>query len=272
MFAGWIAEKLFLPLWALPLLFVLLISVRYLLFAGGALALITLFQKPLAPRRIQPLPFTAKQLWREAGWSFLSISIFGLIFIGLFVANQRLGWFQIYRDIDQKGWLWFGLSIPIAVLIHDFYFYWTHRFMHLPGVFERIHKVHHLSTNPSPLSAFAFHPIEAVIEAGAVLTIALLIPIHPIALALTMLYSILTNVMGHMGYELLPRGFATNPWLNWINTATSHNQHHRTFTSNYGLYTLVWDRLFGTLHARYADLYAKVTAPKAADGVLGTTK
>ncbi len=200
------------------------------------------------------------------------MSIFGIVFVGLFVANRRLGFFQIYSDISQFGWLWFALSIPVAVLIHDFYFYWTHRFMHLPGVFERIHKVHHLSTNPSPLSAFAFHPIEAVIEAGAVVMIALLIPIHPIALALTMLYSILTNVMGHLGYELLPRGVAVHPALRWLNTATSHNQHHRTYAYNYGLYSLVWDRLFGTLHPRYEELYDKVTqrrrstqAPLAAD-------
>lgn len=265
MFASWIAEKLFLPLWAVPLVLVLLIALRYMVFAGGALALITLFQKPLAPRRIQPLPFTANQLWREAGWSFLSMCLFGMVFVGVFLAYRQFGLFQIYTDIGRFGWLWFGLSIPIAVIIHDFYFYWTHRFMHLPGVFERVHKVHHLSTNPSPLSAFAFHPIEAVIEAGAVVLIVLLIPIHPIALAITMLYSILTNVMGHMGYELLPRGMAANPWLNWINTATSHNQHHRTYTSNYGLYSLVWDRLFGTLHPRYEDLYVKVTAPKTGD-------
>lgn len=263
MFIESIASALRLPLWAIPLLVVVVIASRYMLFAGGALALITVFAKPLAARRIQPVPFTAKQLWREAGYSFLSIIIFTLVLIAVVLANQRLGFFQVYRDIGQFGWLWFGLSIPTAVLIHDFYFYWTHRFMHLPGVFERVHRVHHLSTNPSPLSAFAFHPIEAIIEAGAVVMIVSLIPIHPVALGLTMLYSILTNVMGHLGYELLPRGLAGNRWLNWINTATSHNQHHRSFTSNYGLYTLLWDRLFGTLHPRYADAYAKVTAPKA---------
>ncbi len=59
MFAGWIAQNLHLPLWAIPILLVVLISLRYLLFAGGALAVITLFEKPLAPRRIQPAPFTA---------------------------------------------------------------------------------------------------------------------------------------------------------------------------------------------------------------------
>ena len=48
-----------------------------------------------------------------------------------------------------------------------------------------------------------------------------------------------------------------------MNTATSHNQHHRTYRYNYGLYTLIWDRLFGTLHPRYAETYAAATTPAA---------
>lgn len=263
MFTSWLAERFLLPVWSYPLLVAVLVALRYLLFAGGALAFVTLFAKPLAPRRIQPIPFTTGQLWREAGYSTLTMLIFGLFFAGVFIANRELGWFQIYRDIGQYGWLWFWLSAPAAVLLHDFYFYWAHRFMHLPGVFERVHKVHHLSTNPSPLAAFAFHPIEAVIEAFAVVVIVLLLPMHPIALLMFGFYSIATNVMGHLGYELLPRGLAGSRWLGWLNTATSHNQHHRSFTSNYGLYSLAWDRLFGTLHPRYAQLYATVTARAA---------
>jgi sterol desaturase/sphingolipid hydroxylase (fatty acid hydroxylase superfamily) len=48
-----------------------------------------------------------------------------------------------------------------------------------------------------------------------------------------------------------------------MNTATSHNQHHRTFSYNYGLYTLFWDRLFGTLHPRYSETFDTATRSKA---------
>jgi sterol desaturase/sphingolipid hydroxylase (fatty acid hydroxylase superfamily) len=153
----------------------------------------------------------------------------------------------------------------VAILLHDFYFYWMHLFMHLPGVYERVHKVHHLSTNPSPLAAFAFHPLEAVIEALAIWVIALIIPIHPVALIAVGLYSIATNVMGPSGYELLPRGLAQHPVFGWLNTATSHNQHHRTFNYNFGLYTLLWDRLFGTLHPHYVGLYQRTTRQQTTD-------
>jgi 3-ketosteroid 9alpha-monooxygenase subunit B len=36
------------------------------------------------------------------------------------------------------------------------------------------------------------------------------------------------------------------PGLRWINTATFHSLHHTGFHGNYGLFTRVWDRLFGT--------------------------
>lgn len=247
------------PWIGIPVFVALMIGLRYAIFAGGALVLLTHFKKPLAGRRIQPTPFTRDQLLREAGYSALSILVFALVFVTVFALNTRFSFLQVYRDIDANGWIWLLASVPLAIMIHDFYFYWAHRFMHLPGIYTHVHRVHHLSTNPSPLAAFAFHPVEAVIEALAIIVIAIVIPIHPIALMAVGLYSIATNVMGHCGYELLPRGLATHPLLGWLNTATSHNQHHRTFAHNYGLYTLIWDRLFGTLHPQYLALYARTT-------------
>jgi sterol desaturase/sphingolipid hydroxylase (fatty acid hydroxylase superfamily) len=253
--AGW-------PTWVgLPVIAAFLIGARYAVFAGGALLLLIAFAGPLKARRIRNVPFTRAQFLREAGYSALSIGVFAAVICAAFALEARFDIFRIYADIDALGLAWLVASVPVAILIHDFYFYWTHRFMHLPGVYERVHRVHHLSANPSPLSAFAFHPAEALIEAMAVVVIAMLIPMHPSALVAVGLYSIATNVMGHAGYELLPRGLAGSRLFGWINTATSHNQHHRTYAYNFGLYTLVWDRLFGTLHPKYPELYARVTAP-----------
>ena len=57
------------------------------------------------------------------------------------------------------------------ILLHDTYFYWAHRAMHHPKIYRHVHLVHHLSQNPSPWAAFAFHPFEAVIEAGIVVSL-----------------------------------------------------------------------------------------------------
>jgi Delta7-sterol 5-desaturase len=239
------------------------IAARYVLIAGGAMILITLRRTALASRRIQPQPFTRDQLAREGLTSMSSALVFGALVVGAFALHREFSILQIYPDVSDHGWAWFWASIPIALLMHDFYFYWAHRLMHLPALYPVVHSVHHLSTNPSPLAALSFHPLEAAIEVLGILVIAMILPMHPAALSIVALCTILLNVLGHLGYELLPRGFEQSPAGKVLNTATSHNQHHRTFTYNYGLYTLIWDRLFGTVHPGYGKLFARVTSQHA---------
>jgi sterol desaturase/sphingolipid hydroxylase (fatty acid hydroxylase superfamily) len=233
----------------------LILFARYLVFAGSALWFVTANRKALEGRQIQSVPFTARQLRREAVWSALSAVVFGLVGLLAHLANRQLDFLASYSSIETHGWFWFWCSIPIAILVHDFYFYWAHRLMHAPAVYKRVHKVHHLSTNPSPLSAFAFHPYEAVLEALGFVLILALVPMHPLAFVIFSTFMIAFNVMGHLGYELLPRFLVHVPVLRLLNTATCHNQHHRTFRYNYGLYTLIWDRMFGTLHPHYTSSF-----------------
>src|SRR3990167_8043746 len=127
------------------------IFLRYAVFAGGALAMISMLKRRLLPRRLQPVSFTRQQFLREAGYSALTAIIFALVGIAAYLANNAYGIFRFYGDIGEYGWLWFVASVPAGLLIHDFYFYWMHRFIHLPGIYSRVHAVHHRSTNPSPL-------------------------------------------------------------------------------------------------------------------------
>jgi sterol desaturase/sphingolipid hydroxylase (fatty acid hydroxylase superfamily) len=134
--------------------------------------------------------------------------------------------------------------------------------MHHPSIFKYVHLVHHQSTNPSPWAAYAFHPLEAVVEQGIVIIFYFTLPIHISHLAIFFLFSIIYNVYGHLGYELYPKGFNKTLIGKWINTSTNHNQHHQYFKGNYGLYTLVWDRLFGTIRSDYDDRFEDATTRK----------
>ena len=73
----------------------------------------------------------------------------------------RQGWMRMYFDIPQYSWSWFITSILLTILLHDTYFYWTHRWMHRPAIFKWMHRIHHQSNNPSPWAAFAFSPWAA---------------------------------------------------------------------------------------------------------------
>jgi lathosterol oxidase len=244
------------------------ITLRYLFFAGIAWLLgYVLFKRRWSHRKIVPrLPETA-EVRREFGYSMLSLLIFGVTGTATLLAGRE-GWTQMYWRVSERGWGWFVLSIVCAIFIHDAYFYWTHRAMHHPRLFRLFHRVHHLSMNPSPWASYSFAPLEAVVQASIFPLVALLVPIHPFAFGLFMIWQITFNVLGHTGYEIHPRGLM-DLWLKRIlNTPTNHVMHHEKLRGNYGLYFNIWDRLMGTNHADYEQRFREVTsrsAPSAAN-------
>jgi sterol desaturase/sphingolipid hydroxylase (fatty acid hydroxylase superfamily) len=188
-----------------------------------------------------------------------------VVIIGVIYAGKK-GYTHIYHQISDYGFVYFAASIVLMILLHDTYFYWTHRAMHWKPLFKLAHKTHHLSTNPTPFSAYAFHPVEALVEVGIIPLIAFTMPYHPAALTIFTLYSLLLNVVGHLGFELFPTGFASHKLFKWHNTSTHHNMHHRLVKCNYGLYFNVWDRWMKTNHAKYEQHFDEVASqnPKKA--------
>jgi len=234
------------------------LAVRYLLFAGSFYLVFYVWKnKTIWRAKIQQRYPENKQVIREIVNSFITIIIFGLVIISVIYASKA-GLTRIYPNISDKGWGYYIFSILLMILMHDTYFYWTHRAMHWKPLFKAVHKTHHLSTNPTPFAAYAFHPLEAVIEIGIVPLIAFTIPYHGTALTLFSLYSLLLNVTGHLGFELFPKGFASNKFFKWHNTSTHHNMHHRLVKCNYGLYFNIWDRLMGTNHPDYEKSFDEV--------------
>lgn len=236
------------------------VALRYLFFAGLAWLLgYVLFKRRWLHRKIiARLPESA-DVRREMAYSALSVVIFGLVGAATIYAGRQ-GWTQMYRRIDDFGWGWFWGSIACAIFIHDTYFYWTHRLMHHPKFFGAFHRVHHLSNNPTPWAAYAFAPLEAIVQAGIFPLVMLLLPMHLFAFGIFMLWQIVFNVSGHTGYEFHPRGLMDS-WLKRIlNTPTNHIMHHEKMRGNYGLYFNIWDRLMGTNHADYEARFCEVTS------------
>jgi lathosterol oxidase len=165
----------------------------------------------------------------------------------------------MHRHIDDRGWTWYFASIAVMILMHDAYFYWTHRAMHHRSVYRLMHRTHHRSLDPTPWAAYAFSPLEALVQAGIGPLIVFTLPVHPSAFAIFMLWQISFNVFGHCGYEIYPRWFLKSPigWL--LNSPTHHTLHHEKFVGNFSLYFNVWDRLLGTNCPEYAERFEKVT-------------
>jgi sterol desaturase/sphingolipid hydroxylase (fatty acid hydroxylase superfamily) len=138
---------------------------------------------------------------------------------------------------------WLPLSVLAYLLAHDAWFYWTHRWMHRPAVFRRIHAVHHASRPPTAWAAMSFHPVEALTGAVVIPPLVFVVPIHVAGLGAVLAIMTVMGVTNHMGWELFPRALARSGWLI---TASHHQRHHQLYRCNYGLYFRLWDRLCGT--------------------------
>jgi lathosterol oxidase len=233
-------------------------TMRYFLFAGITFFVLYILGRKFFTRfKIQQKYPASKHMWRELGYSLLSLTIFALNGVFVFIC-YRAGGTRLYMDIHAHSWGYFFFSILVFIVAHDFYFYWTHRFMHWKKIYPYVHKIHHLSHDPTPWAAYAFHPLEAIIQAAIFPIMVFLVPVHPLAILAWGLYQAGLNVMGHSGFEFFHSGFTTGTITKWHNTSTHHNMHHKYATNNYGLYFNFWDRIMGTNHPKYTETFEQV--------------
>jgi len=231
-------------------LFAAILIIAYLLPAG-------IFQlvRQMAPHasRIQSRPLRAGQIRREVFYSLRAVAIFALYGLGL-LAAYRAGWTALEPDWSAWPRWWPVVGFLAAILLHDTWFYWIHRAMHLKGVFGWIHAEHHRSVTPTPWSILSFDILETIPQFGFFVVLVMLVPMHPAVLWTYLLFDSLVNAAGHCGYEIIPERQRTHWLLRYTNAVTHHDLHHARFDCNYAQYFNIWDRLCGTFRDREARL------------------
>lgn len=229
---------------------------RYAVAAFGVFFLVNvLFARALAERKIRTTSPPLRQMAVEVAISARTAAIFSATAL-LSVAGNKAGLLKGYDDPAALGWPWFWASVAILIVLHDAWFYWTHRLMHHPRLFRRLHRRHHKSHNPSPFTAYSFDIGEAAIH-GIFVTLALIfIPVSQAAIVLFLTFMIARNVVGHCGYELFPARRDGRPLIDWMTTVSHHDLHHAQAGWNYGLYFTWWDRLMKTEHPLYHEKFA----------------
>ncbi len=238
------------------------IAIRYLIIATIFFLIYYKFlRNKIAYKKIQQKFPKGSDYIRELKYSLLSVVFFGAF--GVLALRSPISIYnQVYYDLNSLPIWYYMLCFPVMLIIHDTYFYWMHRSLHHPRIFKHAHLVHHKSTNPSPWAAYAFHPLEAILEAAILPILAFMLPLHITAIGLFFLFSIIYNVYGHSGFELYPKKFQKH-WLGkWLNTSVHHNLHHKNFDNSYGLYFTFWDRLMNTMAESYEETYDEVKGRK----------
>ena len=146
------------------LIYFLIAFVRYFSIAGLAyIVFYKLFNKQFVNNKIQSRIMKKKDVIREILYSTQSTIIITLI--GLLMLKTPLVKFtNLYTNVNDFSIWWIPLSIIIALILHDTYFYWMHRLMHKPKLYKKIHLIHHKSINPSPWASYSFHLFESILQ------------------------------------------------------------------------------------------------------------
>ena len=219
----------------------LLLITRYFIVAGiPNLWLYVIGKDKYSTHKIQKKHPDKKQVFLEIKYSLITFCIYSSG-IWVFLYWLKKGYTKNYVEVNELGVLYFIISILLMIIMHDAYSYWIHRLMHHKILFKCTHVLHHKFKNPSPWSAFAFHPFESILTLGIIPIIIFTIPWHNMALVIFITWMIFYDTFIHLGYNIKYLKL-----FKWQNTPMDHDVHHRNSKYNFGLYFTIWDRIMGT--------------------------
>ena len=255
-----------LPDFSRPEYFVLVTAVffavivgRYFLIAGLFHVLFYVwFPKRWQQRKINTRTYKKDQFKKEIGWSTITAALFAVAGSITLVLWQK-GYTKVYLNIHDYPLWWLPVSLCIAMLLHETYYYWLHRWMHHPKVFKIVHKVHHDSNITSPWTAFSFHPLEGLLQAIFLPLLLLVLPMHVYVLLTQLTIMTFSSVINHLDIEIYPQRFHKHLLGRWLIGATHHSLHHKQFKYNYGLYFTFWDKWKHTESPLYEQLFDEKT-------------
>jgi Delta7-sterol 5-desaturase len=239
---------------SLPQLVVTVLTVdflRYTITAGVVWLLIeVVLRRRLSHRRLFAGRRPTGQVRREIVYSLSTVVVFAANGVLVYLLSRN-GTIQIEDGVPAQGWAWWTFSLVRIIVAHDAWFYWTHRLLHARWWFRYVHGRHHASLNPTPWAAYAFHPVEALIQAVFLPLYLLLVPTHAAVIGIFLVHMIVRNTVGHSAHEVFPWRWTPRGWLRWITPVTHHHFHHAHNRGNFGLYFTWWDRLCGTEDVEY---------------------
>ncbi|WP_294322460.1 sterol desaturase family protein [uncultured Sphingomonas sp.] len=196
----------------------------------------------LAPRERYSLRGRLPGLLFWAIW----LAISGVAYAGFRALWSAFGIPPLVTLPTGAGWqtpvTW--IVAPIAgAMIYDFFFYWCHRAQH--RWLWRYHAVHHSIREMSAVNAF-HHPIEPFVQ---ILLIAL--PTSLIASeAAPAVPAILILLHLQASFIHADSRWHLGPLSRFVVDNRFHRIHHsietKHFDHNFGAFTTLWDRLFGT--------------------------
>jgi lathosterol oxidase len=157
--------------------------------------------------------------------------------VAVFELLNISGFTLIYYNLTDYGLQYLSVSVVLFFVFTDFLIYWIHRALHNKRLY-RFHKLHHTYKRTTCFSAFAFHPIDGILQEC---------PYHFFLFFFPMHYYLHTALMLLVGlWTIYIHSRTDTDGIPVINGASHHTVHHELFLYNYGQYFCLCDKMFGT--------------------------
>lgn len=219
--------------WPEWVVFSLVINVFLYLFSIG---LYIFIDKTCRKKRLQETdhPITTSDLF---------LSLFTVVCNSLVLLTGAFLWKNKWIEIGESmsvGVIF--LEVVALLLFMDLFMYFFHYAAHLPWVYKMLHGKHHEHVSTNFLSLFVLHPFETIGFGLMMLVVLMGYDFSVISISVYLMINLIWGTIGHLNREFFPASF--DKLL--VGTTRFHNQHHLDETKNFGFYTSIWDRLFGT--------------------------
>lgn len=173
---------------------------------------------------------------------------------GLFL--WRLGIIRFRTDVGLRALL----DIFVLLLAMDLLMYVLHRLAHTRLLYPILHQFHHRYERVRPLTLFALSPVENLAFGGLWLAFISVYSASWLGMSVYLFLNVAFGAIGHLGVEPFPRSWARHPVMKYVAGGSFHVQHHQDMKHNFGFYSLIWDRLWGTVRPDYAESFGTVPA------------
>lgn len=192
--------------------------------------------KAVVDKKSQKAGWVKNQAWNRK-WGLTFTAIIYICIIPFVITDAPQAWWKYFVDIF------------VILMVYDFFYYLTHRFLfHDGGPLVWVHSVHHQQKNPCRMDSSYIHPLEVAMGLGLYVGTVVLLSVimgkfHIVTLILTWIAFSEINLHNHDRQESDRFPFK---YLKYA--AYMHHVHHSRFISgNFATISLFYDWLFGTL-------------------------
>lgn len=145
-----------------------------------------------------------------------------------------------------------SLPAPLAILLTivalDLTLFACHRLAHQWPILWRIHRLHHSDPDVDVTTGWRFHPLEALLHAGSVTAMIVLLGSPPLGVGLYLLLQTTISMLSHANVRLPARLDRVLRYI--VITPDMHRIHHSVLAadhhSNFAIGLSLWDRLLGS--------------------------